>query len=247
MHTFTHTTMNKLSPIVFAVIGTFFVLALAGCDMSPDKPYNPFNQGPPPGYDPAVDQKTRFEAMRKRTRNNLAEDAKNNPDKFTYVTMSLWDYYPIITLVDFEKKYPSLKVIFTEVMVKGSTTPTELNPDLPLTQELDAVIKKQTLYYEGELQKIKSAPNVFTDPRDLIGAQAVVDAIKAGNVRTFGFGIQGRLKDIEAMAQQEYGEQGQGKMIRVIMQIGRISTGELPFSDYEPIYANDDKTLDPGK
>lgn len=235
MNQFTHTTMNKLSTIVFAIIGMFFVLVLTGCDLSPDKPYNPFNQGPPPGYDPAVDQKTRFEAMRKRTRNNLAEDAKNNPDKFTYVTMSLWDYYPITTLVDFEKKYPNLKVIFTEVMVKGSTTPTELNPDLPLTQELDRAIHQSELEFERLVKTI--------DPH----FQDSIDAIKAGNVRTFGFGIQGKLKDIEAMAEQEYGEQGQGKMIRVIMQIGRISTGELPFSDYEPIYANGDKTLDPGK
>lgn len=244
MNTFTPTPMNKITTFVFAALLMAAPLLLPGCSTTPENPYIPPSDAETQAYDSAADQKFRFERMRVRTRNALTQDAEATPEKMTYATMSLWDYFPITTLVDFEKKYPGLKVTWTEFMVRGSTSPTGINPDVPLTQELDAFTNKMTKWYERELQEVKDKPGIYPDPGDLTGAQVYVDAIKAGNIRTFGFGVQGKLKDIEAMARQEYGERGQNKMIRVIMEVGILSTGEVAYSAYEPIYANEDKTVD---
>lgn len=244
MNTFTPTPMNKITTFVFAAVLLAAPLLLPGCSTTPENPYIPPSDAETQAYDSAADQKFRFERMRVRNRNSLTEEAQKSPDKMTYVTMSLWDYYPITTLVDFEKKYPGLKVTWTEFMVRGMFSSFEINPELTLKNELDRYTQKKTTEYERELQEVKDNPGIYSNPGDLTGAQAYVDAIKAGNIRTFGFGVRGKLKDIEAMARQEYGEHGQNKMIRVIMEVGILSTGEVAYSAYEPIYANEDKTVD---
>lgn len=116
MHTFTHTTMNKLSPIVFAVIGTFFVLALAGCEGGREEPYVPPTQEvvSPTGclkskgryYDPKIkdcvqvtDKHQALVLNTYRYVNKLVEEGKVSEADFyiflkTYITLekaeSLW-------------------------------------------------------------------------------------------------------------------------------------------------------------
>jgi len=198
-------------------------------------------------YDQVKIRQASFERMRKTSREFLTKESTKNPDGTGFATLSLKDYINVSYLEEFEKKYPNLKIIRVMLIIKGANLPAEPDPGLPLKSQLDAAISFRMSEFVRELQKSKDLdPKLFSADeikRAIASAQEYVDAINAGNVRTYGFAVQGKFKDIEEMARKEYN----GKEIRVINVIDRISTGELPFYPWDPIYSNDGKPLDRNK
>lgn len=186
----------------------------------------------------AEEQKVYFEELRKRNREFLTTAAQKNPEKMGTGILSLMDYEHISIMEDFAKKYPDLQVSAYVFSVKGATHYVNLEQGKDLRQQIEQEKKR---YMQRKLRNIKEAkenPNKEIAADGVAFEQKFVDALEADNVRTFGFNVIGKLKDLEAMAEQEY-----NKTVRVVVLSPEIDWHASNLY-HEPIYASD---MDPWK
>jgi len=236
--------MNAIFTLLLSGLLCFGVATgLAGCkDSSEATPVPSMNQDGGP-YDPALIKKleeekiARFEVIRAANRKNLATKAQQTPEKVERVTLSLFEPASIKYLEEFEKTYPKLNIVETSLDAGGARSWTTFNPAmLSITDELKKVIEEKKKEYGDDLRSAENMdPTVFSAEkikRSIVSRKAYVDALNAGEIKTYAFTVEGKLKDIETMTQKEY----DGKYLRVV-NVNFLLEGVHVGTPYDPEYA----------
>lgn len=218
--------INKLIAILLTILSSTFLMI--GCkDNATQNVAAPVEEL----YDEekaTADQHAKFEQLRKELRQFVANRAKEDPEETSQLAISLMDYEPITYLLEFEKKYPKLKIVKFQMHIKGmSSWSGTLDPSKSLKESIDAMIEENK---KDELESIETHKRSGFPASDI--SIKILEAIKEGNVRTYAFEARGKTKDLEAMTTIEF-----NKTIRVVEKealIGKQWVGGF----HEPIYAS---------
>lgn len=174
-----------------------------------------------------------FEEVRSGNKQYLQSAGEKLPEEVGMALLSLTDYYNISYLKEFAEKYPELKIREFMFSVLGAVHLAKINMDLPLAQELERLTQEERGYLEKNIAGYQGLENEQSRKEAIAFEQTYLDALNDGNIRTYGFAVIGKLEDINAMADKEYG----GKHLRVIVLAAGIDSW-VPVMYYEPIYAN---------
>ncbi|GEM_PF-4637881 len=233
-------TGHRISTLTAVLICTAALFAFTGCEDSrgnvPRVVYGDSQEADPRANMSAEERmqekKVWFEEMRQGNRKFLAEAAKNKPEELGMALLSLTDYHPITRMEEFVTKYSNLKVKEFQFSVLGAVHLFKVDMNLPLHDEVERSIKEDRARLEGNIREYGELKNPQSRNEAIAFEQKYLDAVNTGNVRTCGFAIIGKLKDIETMAQAEFG----GKFVRVI-QLAAGVDDSVPTNYFDPVDA----------
>lgn len=233
-------TGHRISTLTAILICTAALFAFTGCEDSrgnvPRVVYGDSQESDPRANMSAEERmqekKVWFEEMRQGNRKFLAEAAKNKPEELGMALLSLTDYHPIIRMEEFVTKYSNLKVKEFEFSVLGAKHLFKVDMNLPLHDEVERSIKEEIEYLHQNIKDAQEIKNERGRTERLALENSYLNAVNAGNVRTYGFAVIGKLEDIEIMAQAEFG----GKFVRVI-QLAAGVDDLVPTNYFDPVDA----------
>ncbi len=195
MYFFTKSTMNAVIAILTLALS---LTCLTGCK---DEYLNQVPQREPTNEELEILDAKRFEEGRYGQREYLKKRAEKTPEDLAQASVSLMDYELMIPyLTEFQKKYPNLQITSVMSSIKGMVLWKELSPNENLQTQLTGLVQSRK---ESLEKRIKEAAEFNSSEPDTFSIM-LLEALNAGNVRTFGFSVKGKIKDIEAMTEKEF-------------------------------------------
>jgi len=174
----------------------------------------------------------RFEKNRVRWREDIANQAKNNPEKLGNASISFWSKKPLDTISQYEKKY-DVKVEAVALYEGGTTSAVTFEPGTSTKDGVNQGIERMRKSWTEELESNKRDPSFTPEQRKsyMEVAQGHLDSIDQGEVGIRFIGIEGKWKAIEQLATDEYND----NTIRTIHRTGKTKDGAL-YSSFAPEY-----------
>lgn len=237
---------NKTAAILLLSVSILSCLNLVGCKDPAVNSKPDFALVAPPKLSEEELAKKEIREFKEMVAHNLEvleDEAKANPDQTGWAVVSLKDYFLLTTLEDFNKKYPELTIVETNHMLFGGATSSVLDTKKPLHDEIERLIRYWNKYAEWNMRdRLSLRKDRFsqeTIDRAAEEATKILEVAKARKVRTMGFAVEGKLKDILAMAKAELGKD----YVRAVASINKRQDGTLPFFGWDPIYAYEGTNL----
>ncbi len=236
MYFFTNQSMKAIAAIILTFVLVFS--SLTGCKDETTTNSNKITLIPDPrsGSEIAADEIKKIKEIIAYNLEDLRKKADENPNQVSLANLHLKDYFLITTLLDFAKKYPKLKIVYTDAVLYGGVSGIDVDTTKPLSEEIERAIEKKQVTAKEYLYLAKSRKPTKGYPQDAVDssikqAQLEYDLAMNRTVRTFGFIVEGTNQDIYEMAKQEVSKD----YVRIAHK-GRKVDGLYDAYFFEPFY-----------